>query len=316
MASIINFLRTLADPVRLRLLILLHQHELTVAEIQDILGMSQSRTSTHLAQLKRAGLLSDRRSGKNVYYRVADQLSANELNGSLQQILEAGKKQIPEAEQDQTALLIALDRRKDRARDYFNDLAEKYGRQYLPGRSWQALSYLLLDLLPPMRIADLGAGEGTLTQLLARRAVSVVAVDNSPKMVELAGAQAQMRGFKNIEYRLGEIESPPVADESVDLVLLSQALHHAAEPQRVLDAAWRILVPEGRIAILDLASHHFEEARELYADTWLGFAETDLQHMLEKAGFEEARTSIVYRMKDEPFLQTVMATARKPPEPV
>ncbi len=311
MPSIVNSLRSLADPIRLRLLLLLDGRELTVAELQDVLGMGQSRTSSHLGQLKRAGLVEDRRSGKNIYYTLAPDTGEPGMNGALRKILEAGRQELSEAEDDQMALQVALNRRKDKAREYFNELAGKYGRNFVPGRSWQALSRLLLQLLPPQRIVDLGAGEGVLTQLLARNAQSVIAIDISPKMVEVGKQLAKDHDFKNLEFREGDLEDPPVAPASADLAIFSQALHHATHPQKAVDAAHRLLVPGGRIAILDLLSHTFEEARELYADTWLGFSEMELTKMLSQAGFQDIITTVVHRQKDHPYFETVLAVGRK-----
>ena len=170
-----------------------------------------------------------------------------------------------------------LRKREDKAREYFNRLAGKFGRSYCPGRSWQSTAHMLFGLLPPMVIADLGAGEGTLSQLLARTAKRVIAVDNSEKMVEFGSALAREHGFTNLEYRLGDIQSPPIEPNSIELAIFSQALHHASQPQKAIAAARTILQPGGRIVILDLLSHTFEQARDLYADLWLGFSELELQ---------------------------------------
>lgn len=306
MASIVKFLRTLSDPTRLRLLLLLVEEELTVAELQEILGMGQSRISASLALLKREGLASDRRVGKNIFYSAR-----REEIGVLRPVLDAARGELTEAARDGAALALALRKRKDKAAEYFNKLAGRFGRTYIPGRSWQALAHALLRLLPPMVIADLGAGEGTLSQLLARTAKKVIAIDNSEKMVEFGANLAKEHGFKNLEYRLGDIEAPPIEDASVDLALFSQALHHAASPQKAVNAARRILRDEGRIVILDLASHSYEQARELYAHLWLGFSEVELHQMLKKAGFSKIESSIVAREKESPHFQTLLVTAVK-----
>ena len=162
-----------------------------------------------------------------------------------------------------------------------------------------------------MVIADLGAGEGTLSQLLARRAKKVIAIDNSDKMVEFGATLAREHGFRNLEYRLGDIEDPPIEVESVDMALFSQALHHASSPQRAVSAAHRILREGGRIVILDLASHSNEQARELYADVWLGFSEIDLQQILKRAGFSQIEIGIVSRETQAPKFETLLATAKK-----
>src|SRR2546429_3022698 len=233
MASTINLLRLLADPTRLRLLRLLQQEELSVAELQQILEMGQSRISSHLAQLKRAGVVADRRVGKNVYYGA----NHNRQRAQQERVAEITRllaHELPETSRDRTSLKLILQKRQDKARKYFDELAGKFGRSYVPGRSWQALAHTLITLLPPLTVADLGAGEGTLSQLLAKRARKVIAIDNSSKMVEFGSQLAKKHGFKNLEYRLGDIEDPPIAKESVDLAILSQALHHAIHPERAI----------------------------------------------------------------------------------
>lgn len=307
MASIVKSLRLLADETRLRLLLLLQQEELSVLELQEILGMGQSRISMHLGQLRQAGLLTDRRSGKNTYYAFAADLAPPELKA----IVSASARDLPEASRDQAALQLALKKRQDKAREYFNQLAGKFGRAYCPGRTWEGVAHLLFSVIPPMIIADLGAGEGTISQLLAKRARKVIAVDNSEKMVEFGAELARKHGFENLEYRLGDLEEPPIGEASVELALLSQALHHASNPARAVAAAHRILVPGGRIAILDLMAHQFEKARELYADTWLGFTEAQLHGFLEGAGFGQIEISVLTRESESPQFQAVLATATK-----
>jgi ubiquinone/menaquinone biosynthesis C-methylase UbiE/biotin operon repressor len=311
MASTINFLKLLADPTRLRLLLLLEEDELSVAELQKILGMGQSRISSHLAQLKRAGVVEDRRSGKNVYYGLTAKEERNPGRDKVSELIRVLAREMPETQRDRTALQLALRKRRDKAREYFDELAGKFGRSYVPGRSWQALAHTLISLLPKLTVADLGAGEGTLSQLLAKTARKVIAIDNAPKMVEFGAQLAKRHGFANLEYRLGDIENPPIAKASVDLAILSQALHHAIHPERAIAGAHRILRKGGRIVILDLLSHRFERARELYADHWLGFSEVQLHQFLESAGFKNIEVTVVSREKQSPHFQTVFATGTK-----
>ncbi len=306
MPGTLKILKLLSDPTRLRILRLLGQEELTVAELQQILGMGQSRTSAHLAQLKAEGLVADRRAGRNIHYARGGAESA-----ALAELIERGGAELPEAGQDDAALKLVLLKRQDKAGEYFNQLAGKFGRTYVPGRSWRALAHGLLRLLPPMVIADLGAGEGTLSQLLAKRAKKVIAIDNSAAMVEFGANLAAEHGLKNLEYRLGDIDDPPIKASSVDLALFSQALHHAASPAKALAAAHRILRPGGRLLVLDLLAHGFEQARTLYAHVWLGFSEVELLRLVEKAGFRDVEVSVVSRETRAPHFQTVLATASK-----
>src|SRR6202453_624097 len=186
MSSTLNSLKVLSDPVRARLLHLIEPDELSVAEIQEILGMCQSRISTHLAQLKRAGLVQDRRVGKNIYYSWT--ASGPIKEPELRSIIRLAVADLPEAIADQSSLQHVIAKRRNRTRDYFNKLAGKFGRSYCPGRSWQALAHLFLTMIPAIDVADLGAGEGTLSQILAKSARKVIAIDISERMVEV-GAQ-------------------------------------------------------------------------------------------------------------------------------
>lgn len=309
MASILKSLRGLADPTRVRILQLLEREELSVVELQEILSMGQSRISSHLSQLKQCGLVNDRRSGKRVIYGLAEE-AASRID--LRNLIQAAASELPECESDQDALGLVLRNRQDRMRAYFDELAGKFGRTYVPGRSWKSLAETLLKLLPPMVIADLGAGEGTLSLLMAQRALRVIAVDNARNMVDYGTALAVQNGVENLEYRLGELEDPPIDAESVDLAIFSQALHHARKPERAINAAHRILKVGGRVVILDLLKHSVEEARELYQDLWLGFSELELRNTLQAAGFERIETSVVDREPENPHFQILLAIATKP----
>lgn len=298
-------LKLLADPTRLRILRLIASEGLSVAELQEVLGMGQSRISTQLSLLKVEGLVSDERSGRNnIYTCTAD----SDLMG----VARLAVEEIAEIAADDAALRHLLRKRKDTTRAYFDELAGRFGKDYVPGRSWKALAEALIKVLNYKVVADLGAGEGTLAQLLAQRADKVIAVDLSPKMVEYGQALALQNGLANLEYRIGDIENPPIDDSSLDLAILSQALHHAENPQRALDAAFRILKPGGRLIVLDLLQHHFEEARELYADRWLGFSECDLAAMLEKAGFLQVEVIVADRETAAPKFQTLLGIGSRP----
>jgi ArsR family transcriptional regulator len=305
MPSILKSLRLLAEPSRMRIVLLLEQEELSVAELQEILGMGQSTISTYLAQLKQASLVEDRRTGKHSLYRLKPGTPKELLA-----VLGDAAAEVAEVADDREALKLVLARRQDRMRAYFDELAGRFGRQYVPGRSWQGLAEMLLWLLPPLVIADLGAGEGAVSQLLARRARRVIAVDNSEKMVEFGSNLARSHGVENLEYRLGDLERLPIADAEVDVALFSQSLHHAPHPAAALAEACRILKPGGRVIVLDLLKHNFEEARALYADLHLGFTQVELQRMLRDAGFEELHLAVVHRETEAPHFETVLATGR------
>jgi ArsR family transcriptional regulator len=320
MPSIVKILRAAADPTRLRILMLLKAEELSVAELQEILVMGQSTISTQLSQLRHAGLVEDRRTGKSSFYSLASTSATSATSGGgsvLDEILAQAERETPEAASDQATMRAVVKKRQDKMRSFFDSMAGRLGKDYVPGKSWKSLAEALLRLMPPLTIADLGAGDGSFALLLSQRAARVIAVDSSAKMLEFGREQALRHGISNVEFRLGDMEEAPIEDASVDLVFFSQSLHHVLHPERSVKQAARVLRPGGRIAILDLAKHRFEEARELYADERLGFSEAELETMLTEAGFLNVSVAIVDRDPEAPQFQTLLAIGAKgSPSPV
>ncbi|HSH96183.1 MAG TPA: metalloregulator ArsR/SmtB family transcription factor [Roseimicrobium sp.] len=302
-------LRALADPTRLRIMALLESDELSVNELQEITHMGQSRISTHLGLLQESELLESRREGKRTFYKLC--ANTDSTTAEFIQLAIRGAHEMPEYASDQINLKRILGRRKEQAQVYFNQVAGRFDRSYGPWRSWQAFGHLLLRILPPLTVADLGSGEGLLSELLARRCKKVIAVDNSEKIVAFGAAKAKKNGIKNLEFRVGNLQSPPIDPASVDLVILSQALHHAEVPAEAIRGAYNILKPGGHAMILDLAKHTFDKARELYGDRWLGFAESDLHRWMEEAGFKKIEISIVASEDQPPHFQTLLASGMR-----
>ena len=309
MTSTLKALRALSDQTRLRIVSLLERDELSVNELQEITRLGQSRISTHLGLLADCDLVRSRREGKRTFYKLNP--DADAVAGEFIQLAIRGAKELADHAGDQINLRRILARRREQAQVYFNQIAGRFDRVYGPGRSWEAFGHLLLRILPPLVVADLGAGEGLLSELLARRCKKVIAVDNSEKIVAFGAAKAKKNHLKNLEFRQGDLQNPPIEAGSVDLVILSQALHHAEDPAAALASAAKLLKPHGQILILDLLKHNFEKARELYGDRWLGFAESDLHRWLEAAGFKKIEISIVAREEQPPHFETILAGAEK-----
>lgn len=305
MTAIAAMGRLLGDEARVRLLRLLARERLNVKELTAILGIAQSGVSRHLGLLRESRLVTEERDGGFAYYRLAPDGPAElgELWAALQhRLVDAGDDALARADEARLQEVLRL-RKEDFVR---------HGRangQLVPGRSWAAWARGLGHLLPPMVVADLGCGEGYLTIEAAAWAKRVIAVDRSPEVLRRARALARKRGIRNIVWKQGEIERVPVGDGEVDLVLLSQALHHAADPQRALLEARRILRPKGRLLVLDLREHDQAWVTGL-GDRWLGFRDDTLTKLLRAAGFTQPRVQVGARLKGDPFT-VLVASATK-----
>lgn len=306
-------LRLLGDDARLRLLRVLSQEALNVSELTAILGLAQSGVSRHLGLLREAGLVVEDRTGAFTWYRLAPVgANADDRLGPLWSWLRTEfARPTPAARADDARLEEVRRLRKE---SFAAHGAGDERRQLVPGRSWAAWSRALGLLLPPLDVADLGCGEGYLTIETARWARRVIAVDRSTAVIDRARAMARRRKVKNILYRRGEIEQVPLAEASVDLVLLSHALHHADHPARALAECHRILKPGGRLLVLDLREHQEAWVRARLGDRSLGFSDDRLRHLLREAGFEALTVGVGARKTGDPFT-VLIAVGTKPASP-
>jgi SAM-dependent methyltransferase len=302
--------RLLGDEARLRLLRILSQERLNVTELTGILGLAQSGISRHLRLLKDAGLVTEERDGGFTYFTLPETRTDGQETLWLSLEDQFGRAANDAAvKADQTRLQEVLRLRKENFEQHAIDQRE--GRQLVPGRSWAAWSRALGLLLPPLRVADLGCGEGYLTIETSRWASRVVAVDRSADVLERARALGRRRRATNITWREGELEDLPIDDESIDVALLSQVLHHAADPARAVAEAARITAPGGRVLILDLREHQEEWVRSKLGDRILGFRDEELRDLLLGAGLDEVRTRIGSSRAGDPFA-VLIAVASKP----
>jgi ubiquinone/menaquinone biosynthesis C-methylase UbiE/biotin operon repressor len=302
-----RLLRALADETRMRILHLLAEQELSGTDLMEILNVGQSRISTHLALLKEVGLVQDRKAGRRTYFSIAPGPAA----GFWEDVRKENASS-PEFAADTAGLRALEERQRSERRAYFDRVAASFGDELLPGRTWEGLARAVLQLAPRARYADLGIGDGLLTLMLAEVAAQVTAVDLSAQMLGQLAARAKAKGISNIEYVESDIEDLPLADASHDVVVASQALHHARSPARCLAEARRLLVRGGRLLVIDLLAHTEEWVREKLEHQHLGFTEQGLEELVAQAGFERVRVVRAARDPQPPHFMTLIATAVKP----
>ena len=307
-----GLLRLLGDETRLRLLRLLSREALNVSELTSILGVAQSGVSRHLGLLREAGLVVEQRAGTFSWYRLTREFDKAEgERAPLWAWLGAEFAQTTSETRADDARLEEI--RRLRKESFAQHGGSEDGRQLVPGRSWAAWARALGLLLPAVDVADLGCGEGYLAIEAARWAKGVTAIDRSAEVLGPAKELAARRRVRNIVWKRGELEHLPLDDQSVDIALLSQALHHAASPDRALAEAHRVLRPGGRVLVLDLRQHGEQWVRPQLGDAWLGFSDEELRRLLGTAGFHDVMVRVGARRSGDPFtvLIAVGTTAQR-----
>jgi DNA-binding transcriptional ArsR family regulator len=312
-ASTAALFRLLGDDARLRILRLLSDERLNVSELTGILGIAQSGVSRHLGLLKEAGLVAEEREGGYTYFRPAPGLSdgANGF-GPLASVLRAEFESAAQTETGRAdAARLAEIRRLRKENFDAHTGPDTNARQLVPGRSWAAWSRALGHLLPPLRVADIGCGEGYLTIEASRWASRVIAIDRSDVVLKRARALASRRRVRNVIWKQGDLDRLPLREASVDVALLSQALHHASDPARALAEAARVVVPGGRVLVLDLREHEEGWVKSRLGDRWLGFSDETMSRLLKGAGLTDVRVGVGARRTGDPFT-VIVASGVKP----
>jgi len=279
----LEVLKALADPCRLRLVAVLLRGEFTVQELTAIMGVGQSKVSWHLKILADAGVLAVKRQGTWSYYSLGGESA---FFDTILPAIEQALPSLPERERDLAAVASVLEGRRRRSQEFFDRHARQWddlARTLLPVPDYREK---LLGMVPRCGVVvEIGIGTGGLLPALAAKAARVIGVDHSPAMLEEARRRLSMAGIAGIELRLGEMAHLPISDNSVDCILLNMVLHHAAAPAEVLSGIRRVLAPGGTLLLADLARHERESAREQLADQWLGFGEEELAGWLKSSGF-------------------------------
>jgi ArsR family transcriptional regulator len=297
--------RLLADPTRLRLLLLLDQEELSVAELSGISQLAQPRVSTHLAKLKEAGLVTDRRDGVFVYYRIASGIEDPSLE-ELWQLLRRNTDD-PLIEQDLERIARVL---KNRAGTWADSVAGDMERHYSPGRTWEATARGLVHLLEPGDVLDVASGDGVLAELLAPRARSIVCLDISERVAD--AGRRRLKSCSNVTFRVGDMHALPFDEARFNTVLLMHALTYTKDPARVFAEVSRVLRPAGKLLAVTLRRHQHEKAVEPFNHVNLGFTTQQLEKLSRNAGLEVATCTVSAIEKRAPNFSVLSLSAVKP----
>jgi ArsR family transcriptional regulator len=285
--SLLDHLSILADGLRVRMLLVLERHELTVSELCAVLQLPQSTVSRHLKTLADAAWVSSRRDGTSRYYSMA----VGDLDQGAQRLWPLVREQIASgsaADHDDRRLKTVLARRRTKSEEFFSSASGRWDllREEMFGRAFHL--HALLGLLDSSAtVGDLGCGTGQLSGLVAPHVARVIAVDGSSDM--LHAARVRLAEHRNVEVRLGNLETLPIDHAQLDIAVLGLVLHHVPDPALALAEASRVLRPGGRVLIIDMLPHERAEYQQQMGHVWLGFPEAQLRKMLTIAGFDNVR---------------------------
>jgi ubiquinone/menaquinone biosynthesis C-methylase UbiE len=303
-------LRALTDPTRVRLLAVLDDEELTVAELQRVLDVPQSRVSTHLARLKEAGLALDRVDGPHRYYRRAQGSMPAAARAAWTTVSEqiAGD---PQLERDRARRLQVLASRRG-GQSWVDRVAGSLDRHYSPGRTWESLARALVLTTDLGDVADLGAGDGAIAELLAPAARRIVGVDKSARMIEAGRDRLKRSQLTQVELIQGDMHAPPLPSDAFDFVLLQQSLQYAERPADVISEVGRLLRRGGRALIVTLQRHDHGEVRDEYGHVHLGFTPRQLTKWINAAGLDVVHVASAGRERRPPQFEALALLCRKP----
>lgn len=310
LVAAVNTLQLFGEPTRVRLLALLAEEELTVAELVHITEVGQSSVSTHLGKLRDAGLLRDRKVGASTFYAVNDGNMPAEARRVWSLVEKEVEDAILDGDRERCATVVKA-RARDRA--WPDSVAGQMDRYYSPGRTWESTARGLFGLMCLGDVLDVGCGDGAMAQLVAPRAKSVTCLDSSPRMVE--AANARLADAKNATVRLGDMHELPFPEASFDQVMLFNVLTQATIPMRVLSEAVRVLRKRGRLVVVTLGAHDQADVTAAYGDVQPGFTPSLLRRMLQRTGLKVESCHVACREKRLPHFEVITAFARKNPKP-
>lgn len=297
----------LGDPTRVRLLALLAERELSVAELTQIMELGQSRVSTHLGRLREAGVLRDRRDGASVRYALREGGLPEQIERAWAVLARDLDDPVLDADRRRCQALL---RARDSGTQWADAVAGEMERHYSPGRTWEALARGFLGLVELGDVLDAGSGDGTVAQLLSGRARSVTCLDRNVRMV--SAARARLAEHSNVRVLVGDVETIPAADAAFDQALLYNVLACVPQPARAIGELARVLRPGGRLVVVTLDAHEHPQVTAPYGHLHAGFKPAALRRLLARTDLVIERCEVTSRERRDPHLQIVTAVAHRP----
>ena len=304
--STVGWLHLFGDPTRVRLLNLVAQEELTVAELTTITELQQPRVSTHLGKLREAGLVRDRKVGASTYYSVNEETMPPAARALWKLLRSQIQDDVIDSDRKRMQQLV---RARDKAQSWPDAVAGQMERHYSPGRTWEATARGLIGLLRLGDVLDAGSGDGAIAQLLAARAKSVTCLDRSERV--MAAARQRLGRERNVRFAVGDLHELGFGDAQFDHVLLFNVLTYAHTPARVIAEAARVLRTRGDLVVVTLEAHQQEDVTAAYQHVNSGFTVPALRKLLQKAGLTVESCAVSSREKREPHFQVITAVAHK-----
>ena len=281
--AVVEVLKTIAEPTRLRILNLLADCDLTVSELTAILGQSQPRVSRHLKLMLDSRLIRRRQEGSWALFRLSRDAAGDVLVQEILARIDAGDETI---RRDRERLADVKIRRREKASAYFSKNASSWDEIRSLHVADDTVEKALVKLVGSKRIRhmlDLGTGTGRLLELFADVYQFGIGIDANREMLNIARSNLDAAGIRNAEVRLGDVYNPPVPGNAFDLVTIHQVLHYLDEPAEAIRQAARAMRPGARLAIVDFAPHALDYLREEHAHHRLGFSDKDIGGWLAEA---------------------------------
>ncbi|KAA3639237.1 MAG: methyltransferase domain-containing protein [Proteobacteria bacterium] len=299
--------KILADESRIRLLLMLHDNELTVAEMAEVTQMPQPRVSTHLSLLRQNDLVIVRKQGVFAYYRINTGTFKQQYPAFLD-LLSDHYGNNPLVQQDQKRLKLVLSQ-KAKGNQWVDSVAGDMERHYSPGRTWEATTRLIAQMIQLESVLDIGSGDGVLAELMAPQSKQYTCVDNNHKAME--AAKKRLQHLANVQFAEADMHDLPFADNQFDCVLLLQVLTYAENPKKTIAEAVRVTKPKGRIMLATLNKHAHHHVQKEYGHIHMGFKPDTIEAYFMEQQCQSAQARITSQEQRLPHFEIITAEAIK-----